>query len=305
MSTRLISVVIPTRDRNATLALCLDRLAPGAQTLPHDQYEVIVSDDSADHLAFELVRDRYPWARWREGPRRGPAANRNAGARAARGSWLVFTDDDCLPEPGWLEAFAAAMNPNEEALDVLEGRTTCRAGLDSPRQTAPVNLDGGRLWSCNFAIRRAGFERIGGFDERYPYAHMEDADLQFRLRKAGYMIHFVSQAEVDHPPRPLPWGVRLARVHESSVLHMVLHGPRRGLSWYLVNQARARMSRIVRGRKSIDTVSALASLPVELSHIALHWRAWHRKAQSYMPDSPHSDRRRAAPEEGVMTQQRA
>jgi hypothetical protein len=41
------------------------------------------------------------------------------------------------------------------------------------------------------------------------------------------------------------------------------------------------MSRIVRGRKSIDTVSALASLPVELSHIALHWRAWHRKARSY------------------------
>ena len=110
---------------------------------------------------------------------------------------------------------------------------------------------------------------------------MEDADLQFRLRKAGYMIHFVPAAEVDHPPRPLPWGVRLARVHESSVLHMVLHGPRRGLPWYLVNQARARMSRIVRGRKSIDTVSALASLPVELSHIALHWRAWHRKAQSY------------------------
>jgi glycosyltransferase involved in cell wall biosynthesis len=306
MSAKLISVVIPTRDRNAALALCLDRLAPGAQTLPHDQYEVVVSDDSAGHLAFELVRDRYPWARWQEGPGRGPAANRNAGARAARGTWLVFTDDDCLPEPVWLEAFAAAMTTNEEALDVLEGRTTCRAGLDSPRVTAPLNLDGGRLWSCNFAIRRAGFEKIGGFDERYPFAHMEDADLQFRLRKAGYMIHFVPAAEVDHPPRPLPWGVRLARVHESSVLHMVLHGPRRGLPWYLVNQARARLSRIVRSRKSMDTVSALASLPVELSHIALHWRAWHRKALSQRtPDTRNSDRRCEAPEGGAMTSQRA
>ncbi len=254
MSGRLISVVIPTRERNATLALCLDRLAPGAQTLPHDQYEVIVSDDSDGHLAFELVRDRYPWARWQEGPRRGPAANRNAGARAARGTWLVFTDDDCLPDPIWLEAYVAAMNPNEAALDVLEGRTTCRAGLLSPRQAAPLNLEGGRLWSCNFAIRRAGFEKVGGFDERYPFAHMEDADLQARLRKSGYMIH---------------------------VLHMVLHGPRRGLRWYLVNQSRARLSRIVRGRKSIDTLSALASLPVELSSIALNWRAWHRKAQSH------------------------
>ena len=305
MSARLISVVIPTRDRNATLALCLDRLAPGAQTLPHDQYEVIVSDDSADHLAFKLVRDRYPWARWQEGPHRGPAANRNAGARTARGTWLAFTDDDCLPDPIWLEAFVAAMSPNEDALDVLEGRTTCRAGLESPRQTAPLNLDGGRLWSCNFAIRRAGFEKIGGFDERYPFAHMEDADLQFRLRKAGYMIHFIPAAEVDHPPRPLPWGVRLARVHESSVLHMVLHGPRRGLRWYLVNQSRARLSRIVRGRKSIDTLSALASLPIELSSIALNWRAWHRKAQSHTPDTRNSDQRREAPEEGAMTEQRA
>ena len=81
---------------------------------------------------------------------------------------------------------------------------------------------------------------------------------------------------------------------------MVLHGPRRGLRWYLVNQSRARLSRIVRGRKSIDTLSALASLPVELSSIALNWRAWHRKAQSHTPDTRNSDQRREAPEEGAM-----
>ena len=141
MSARLISVVIPTRERNATLALCLDRLAPGAQTLPHDQYEVIVADDSAGHLAFELVRDRYPWARWQEGPRRGPAANRNAGARAARGTWLVFTDDDCLPDPIWLEAYAAAMNPNEDRARRARGthdlsRRTALAAADRARSTS-------------------------------------------------------------------------------------------------------------------------------------------------------------------------
>jgi GT2 family glycosyltransferase len=280
MTGPLISVVIPTRDRNETLARCLDRLAAGAQTLPHDQYEVIVSDDSAQSAARELVLERYPWARWVAGPRRGPAANRNSGARAARGEWLAFTDDDCLPETGWLAAFVAAFNPDEKALEVLEGRTTCRAGLRSPRQTAPLNLSGGVLWSCNFALRRAAFDHVGGFDERYPFAHMEDADLRARLQKAGFMIHFVPEAEIDHPPRPLPWGTKLARVHESSVLHMVLHGPRRGLPWYLVNQTRARLSRIVREDKSVDTLTALASLPVELSSIALHWRAWHQKARS-------------------------
>jgi GT2 family glycosyltransferase len=277
---KLISVVIPTRDRNETLARCLDRLAPCAQSLSHDQYEVVVSDDSAHAAARELIFERYPWARWTPGPRRGPAANRNAGSRVARGEWLAFTDDDCLPEAGWLDAFAAAFNPSADALDVLEGRTTCLAGLDSPRETAPVNLDGGKLWSCNFAIRRAHLEQVGGFDERYPYPHMEDADLQARLLKSGFMIRFVPGADVDHPPRPLPWGATLARVHESSVLHMTLHGPRRGLPWYLQNQTRARLSRIVRESKSLDTLSALVSLPVELGAIALHWREWQIKAQT-------------------------
>jgi GT2 family glycosyltransferase len=277
---KLISVVIPTRDRNETLARCLDRLAPCAQSLSHDQYEVVVSDDSAHAAARELIFERYPWARWTPGPRRGPAANRNAGSRVARGEWLAFTDDDCLPEAGWLDAFAAAFNPSADALDVLEGRTTCLAGLDSPRETAPVNLDGGKLWSCNFAIRRAHLEQVGGFDERYPYPHMEDADLQARLLKSGFMIRFVPGADVDHPPRPLPWGATLARVHESSVLHMTLHGPRRGLPWYLQNQTRARLSRIVRESKSLDTLSALVSLPVELGTIALHWREWQIKAQT-------------------------
>jgi hypothetical protein len=61
---------------------------------------------------------------------------------------------------------------------------------------------------------------------------------------------------------------------------MAIHGPRRGLPWYLVNHARARLSRIVRSQKSVDSLSALASMPVELSSIALHWHEWNRKAQS-------------------------
>jgi glycosyltransferase involved in cell wall biosynthesis len=277
---KLVSVVIPTRDRNESLARCLDRLAPCAQSLSHDQYEVVVADDSAHHAARELIFDRYPWVRWTAGPRQGPAANRNAGVRRARGEWLAFTDDDCLPEFGWLEAFSLSFSADPNALDVLEGRTTCRAGLNSPRETAPVNLEGGKLWSCNFAIRREHMLQVGGFDERYPFAHMEDADLQARLLKAGFMIRFVKAAEVDHPPRPLPWGAVLARVHESSVLHMTLHGPRRGLPWYLQNQTRARLSRIVREHKSLDTLSALFSLPVELGTIALHWREWHARART-------------------------
>ena len=82
----MISVVIPTRHRNDPLAECLARLAPGVQTLAADRYEVIVTDDGSAETSADVVRQRFPWARWAAGPRRGPAANRNNGARQARGS---------------------------------------------------------------------------------------------------------------------------------------------------------------------------------------------------------------------------
>ncbi len=139
---------------------------------------------------------------------------------------------------------------------------------------------------ADLALGREAWDALGGFDERYPYAHMEDADLRIRLLKAGYMIRFIPTAEIDHPPRPLAWGTRLARVHEASVLHMELHGPKRGLPWYLVNQTRARLSRIVREHKSVDTLSALASLPVELTSIALQWRGWKVRAHTLAEKGP-------------------
>jgi glycosyltransferase involved in cell wall biosynthesis len=104
----LFSVVIPTRHRNDLLAKCLDRLAPGNQTTSAT-YEVIVTDDGADSTAEAMIQQQYAWAKWVAGPRQGPAANRNNGASYAQGDWLVFTDDDCLPEPNWLETYAEAI----------------------------------------------------------------------------------------------------------------------------------------------------------------------------------------------------
>jgi glycosyltransferase involved in cell wall biosynthesis len=95
----LFSVIIPTYHRNDLLAKCLDCLAPGVQTLPADQYEVIVSDDGYESTAQEMIQQNYPWVKWVAGFRKGPAANRNNGAKYATGEWLAFTDDDCLPDP--------------------------------------------------------------------------------------------------------------------------------------------------------------------------------------------------------------
>ena len=275
MSVRF-SVVIPTRDRNDLLARCLHQLAPSSQRLPASEYEVIVTDDSPHETARAMVAEHFPWARWVAGPRRGPAANRNRGARAGTGELVVFVDDDCLPEPGLLAGYTAALR---DSVPVYEGRTTCRAGATSPLHTAPENLNGGQLWSCNFAIRRATFTAVNGFDERFPLPHMEDADLRERLRMVAQTIVFVPAATVDHPPRRLPWGARLARMHQATVLYMVLHPPARSLGWFLQNELRAKLSRIVHRRKSLDSLVALSSLPVELATIALNWQRWMRWAR--------------------------
>ena len=87
------SVIVPTCNRNDLLAKCLELLNPANQTIK-EVYEVIVTDDSKNNVAKALIEDIFTWAKWVEGPKRGPAANRNNGAKDAKGDWLIFIDDD-------------------------------------------------------------------------------------------------------------------------------------------------------------------------------------------------------------------
>jgi GT2 family glycosyltransferase len=222
MSSLLFSVVIPTYHRNDSLAKCLDCIAPGVQSLESNQYEVIITDDGQNTTAKEMIRDRYPWAKWVAGQSKGPASNRNNGASHAQGEWLVFTDDDCLPDAQWLTAYAEAIEQHKD-YDVFEGRVY----VDRPRQTlaeqSPVNESGGYLWSCNFAIRSAAFKLLTGFEERFPYAAMEDVDFKRRLSKAGYQFLFVSMAAICHPFRPSGGWKEQKRHQHSTFIYLSLH----------------------------------------------------------------------------------
>ena len=218
------------------------------------------------------------------GPRRGPAANRNAGAQAAGGEWIAFTDDDTVPSTEWLAAFAAALTPG---VDVYEGRTTCEAGFGSPRWHAPVNETGGRLWSCNLLVHAAAFARVGGFDEAFRFPHMEDQDLRVRLLAYGG-IQFVRDAVVDHPPRRQPGGARLGAYREAEVRFLYKHGAPRPVARALYrNIVRYRLGVIRSTPKSLDTAGALWSMVCELSHVARHIGAWERAAaREFPPASP-------------------
>jgi len=211
----LISVVVPTCCRPDMLALCLDRLAPGSQTLDFSNYEVIISDDGFPTVD-SVITEKYRWAKWVAGPRRGPASNRNHGAKVACGEWLVFTDDDCLPQAGWLEAFAS----HSEKHDLLEGRTSALGLPVRGDDECPFNESGGYLWSCNFAIKRDKFESLKGFDEGFPSPAMEDVELNTRVNKASLNRLFVPTAHVLHPWRRRK-GRDFAKAYAKSVAYYV------------------------------------------------------------------------------------
>lgn len=202
------SVIIPTRHRASTLSLCLERLAPGAQRgverapTGARTYEVIVSDAGTAESAEALLGGRFPWVRWSAAPNHGPGPNRNEGAKLARGDWIAFVDDDCLPNADWLEQLAAIATTDR--FDVIEGAVLSPDLPDHPLWVAPVNTAGNAGWTANLCVRRVTFEKLGGFDPDLPET-AEDMEFHQRSKRLGARWVFAVNAAVVHPPRKLSW----------------------------------------------------------------------------------------------------
>lgn len=272
-----VAVVIPTYKRNDLLALCLNALAPGVQTLPAERYRVVVTDDGPPgENAEAMIAEQFPWAHWTQGPRRGPAANRNHGASQVTTDWIVFTDDDCIPDPEWLQAYASAITARPEA-EVLEGKTVCREGLNSPLLEAPVNETGGYLWSCNMAIKRFVFEEMRGFDESFPAPASEDVDFRRRLQAHGYTFPFLADAVVNHPPRSVPPISKQALLDESIFyLQTKWEGPP-SLMQDLRLSVRSWAKRILFRPKSWDSIKAIGYASRCLGNKVIRRRGWKLK----------------------------
>ncbi len=197
----LVSVVIPALNAEATIESCVRALL--RQTLPCDRYEILVVDDgSRDRTA--IVAER-AGARVVRLPRTGgPGGARNAGIRAAGGEVIVFTDADCEPTPGFLEALVApladpAVGGSKGAYlsrqSALVGRFVQIEYEDRYRREAASQwLDLAETYAVCY--RRPDLERVGGFDARIRY--VEDQELSFRLSQAGVRILFVPEARTYH-----------------------------------------------------------------------------------------------------------
>src|SRR5205809_1112341 len=163
----MFSVIVPTCNRNDLLGSCLDKLAPATQKTATDSYEIIVTDDSKENSAKEFIERSYPWVRWVKGPKKGPAANRNNGAKYAAHDWLIFIDDDCIPNENLLNEYLKAIKcyPDCRAFEGAIFPDSWES-LKKDMAECPVNTDGGCFWSANICVEKSLFEKVGGFNEQ-------------------------------------------------------------------------------------------------------------------------------------------
>jgi GT2 family glycosyltransferase len=196
------SVVIPTYERPDDLRICLNSLSKEIQQ-GSQSYEIIVTDDSKSDISRRMVEKEFPHVSWGKGKQNGPAGNRNAGVIRAKGEWIVFLDDDCIADKGFINAYHNAII-NSSDIVLFEGMIY----PDRPRKTwaecCPENSNGGMFWTSNLCVRKDTFHEIGGFDERFRVAY-EDIDFTYRITSKGFETKFVKTAAVCHPWRTLKY----------------------------------------------------------------------------------------------------
>jgi glycosyltransferase involved in cell wall biosynthesis len=222
-----ISVVVPAHARPLRLRWLLNALEE--QRLSQSRFEVLVSYDAGDVEIAEIVSS-HPLARAgvlralaSEEP--APAKKRNSSWRAARAPSVLFTDDDCRPPEGWLEAAVHAVQAHPGA--VIQGRTQPEPTEVGVAEAAPharsqwINPPTRWGQTCNILYPAALLERLGGFDPTFRFAAGEDTDLLLRALAAGAPLiaapEMLTYHAVDDPTllgrlRTIPrWG-ELARV---------------------------------------------------------------------------------------------
>ncbi len=195
----MISVIVPTHNRRELLEKKLRGLE--AQ---QGEFEVIVVADGCTDDTQAFLRDyRPPYSLQvlqtgdSYGQGSGAANARNQGARAAKGDILLFSDDDVMPQVGWIEAHQKA---HTEPRTVAVGRLILPPEL---RGSGAAELMGPRVfwWHVtgnNNSMTKAMFEEEGGYDPAFSAYGGEDSDLGYRLMRAGVRLVFVREAVALH-----------------------------------------------------------------------------------------------------------
>ncbi|HET9023131.1 MAG TPA: glycosyltransferase family 2 protein [Burkholderiaceae bacterium] len=190
-----MSVVIPARNAEAmigrTVAAVLGQELDGG-------FEVVVVDDGSTDATAENARAA--GARVvSNATALGPADARNAGVGAAQGELIAFTDADCVPAPGWLQAGVSALGH----ADLVQGCVEPEPGVPVGPfdHTITVREESGLYETANLFVRREWFERVGGFRAfiEPSQGHFgEDLVFGWEVRRAGGRSAFAADAVVHH-----------------------------------------------------------------------------------------------------------
>jgi lipopolysaccharide/colanic/teichoic acid biosynthesis glycosyltransferase len=198
----MISVVIPAYNAADMLGNCLRAL--NAQSVPRDEYEIIIVDDGSTDETVAFTQGHN--VRVILQAHGGPAVARNRGAAAALGELILFTDADCEPAPDWIEKIVA---PFAEP-DVTGAKGTyCTRQREWMARFVQVEYHDkydrlARQPQIDFvdtysaAYRRDVFLENQGFDPVFSTASVEDQEFSFRLAQKGYRLVFVPDAVVYH-----------------------------------------------------------------------------------------------------------
>jgi GT2 family glycosyltransferase len=197
-------VVVPYFNAAATLRDALTSILGS----DYDRLQVIAVDDGSTDGTYATVAD-LPCHHVALERQSGAAVARNVGAHAAEGEVLFFLDADVIVRPDTIRRAAQALA--EEELAAVFGEYTA--------ETVPTNFasvyknlihhythqtsrpDAASFWCGCGAIRTKVFRRVGGFDESYAAASVEDIELGYRLHAAGHRIRLDKAVRVTHLKR--------------------------------------------------------------------------------------------------------
>jgi HAD superfamily hydrolase (TIGR01662 family) len=220
------SIVVPTLGRPC-LAAMLESLA--AARGPAPRRILLVDDRPRDGWPLTVPDVLAPCTDVLTSGGRGPAAARNLGWRAADTPWIVFLDDDVRVAPDWREALAEDLDGLAERIAGVQGLVSVplpghRRPTDWERGTA--GLARARWITADMAYRRDALVECRGFDERFPRAFREDADLALRMLADGWRLE-TGWRRTEHPVRPASaWiSVRAQRGNADDALMRAVHGP--------------------------------------------------------------------------------
>jgi GT2 family glycosyltransferase len=203
------SIVIPTFNGASRIGNCLDSLVK--QTAGRNIEILVVDDGSTD--STPSVVGAYSSVRLISQENAGPASARNRGALESHGRILLFTDDDCVPMPDWIDAM---LSPFSDP-DIVGAKGVYRTNQRSlAARFVQVEYEDkyrlmARLSNIDFidtysaAFRRDRFLEMTGYDTSFPVACAEDVELSYRMSARGWKMKFVPSAIVYHThPDKLP-----------------------------------------------------------------------------------------------------